>query len=64
MRDVIKEATWRARLVGETNQGDESLIGCRVFASYAISFDSSAEFIDTAITGTLEGVIVCECEMS
>ena len=28
----------------------------------AINFDHSTGFINTAVTDTLEGVIVCECE--
>jgi hypothetical protein len=50
------------RLAGVIQQGDESLIDCRVFGSYVIKFDQSTGFISTAVTGTLEGVIVCQCE--
>lgn len=50
------------RLAGVIQQSDESLIDCRVFGSYVIKFDQSTGFISTAVTGTLEGVIVCECE--
>jgi hypothetical protein len=50
------------RLAGEIQEGDKSLTDCRVFGSYMIKFDPSAGFINTPMTGTLEGVIVCECE--
>ena len=50
------------RLAGEIQEGKKPLIECRVFGSYAINFDHSTGFINTSVTGTLEGVIVCECE--
>jgi hypothetical protein len=50
------------RLAGEIQEGRKPLIECRVFGSYAINFDHSTGFINTSVTGTLEGVIVCECE--
>ncbi len=39
----------------------KKLIGCRVVAAYRIRFDPSESFQDTAVTGTLEGLIVCPC---
>jgi hypothetical protein len=50
------------RLAGIIWRGDKSLIDCRVFGSYVIKFDHSTGFIGTSVTGTLEGIIVCECE--
>jgi hypothetical protein len=50
------------RLAGEILEGKKPLIDCRVFAAYAINFDHSTGFINTSVTGDLEGVIVCECE--
>jgi hypothetical protein len=41
---------------------DERLRGCRVAASYRLRFDASEGAIDTGITGTIEGLIVCPCE--
>jgi hypothetical protein len=41
---------------------DERLRGCRVAASYRFLFDASDGASDTAITGTIEGLIVCSCE--
>jgi hypothetical protein len=51
------------RLAGEIQKDSRTpLFGCRLFGSYAINFDHSTGFIDTSVTGTLEGVIICECE--
>lgn len=50
------------RLAGEIQEGENLLIDCRVFGSYMIKFDHSTGFINTSVTGTLEGVIICECE--
>jgi hypothetical protein len=36
--------------------------GCRVLATYAINFDASFRVQNTAILGTLEGVLICPCE--
>jgi hypothetical protein len=36
--------------------------GCRVRATYVINYDTSHEAQDTAIIGTLEGVLICPCE--
>jgi hypothetical protein len=36
--------------------------GCRVLATYVIDYDTSHRAQDTAITGTLEGVLICPCE--
>jgi hypothetical protein len=41
---------------------DDRLRGCRVTASYRLLFDASEGAIDTGITGTIEGLIVCACE--
>jgi len=41
---------------------DERLMGCRVAASYRLRFDPSEGANDTAIAGTIEGLIVCLCE--
>jgi hypothetical protein len=35
---------------------------CRVLATYVIDYDTSHEAQDTAIIGTLEGVLICPCE--
>jgi hypothetical protein len=40
---------------------DERLVGCLVTAVYRFRFDHSAEFVDTEVHGTLEGVVVCPC---
>jgi len=40
---------------------DERLRGCRVAASYRMLFDPSEGAIDSGITGTIEGLIVCSC---
>jgi hypothetical protein len=41
---------------------DDRLRGCRVTASYRLRFDAGQGAIDTAITGTIEGLIVCACD--
>jgi len=41
---------------------DERLRGCRVAASYRLLFDPSEGAIDSGITGTIEGLIVCTCD--
>jgi hypothetical protein len=35
---------------------------CRVLATYVINYDTSYKAQDTAIIGTLEGVLICPCE--
>jgi hypothetical protein len=35
---------------------------CRVLATYVINYDTSDKAQDTAIIGTLEGVLICPCE--
>lgn len=50
------------RLCGQVvRAADERLRDCRVTASYRFRFDPSEGAIDTAIAGTLEGLIVCPC---
>jgi hypothetical protein len=36
--------------------------GCRVVATYAIEFDPGVAPQDTAFRGTLEGVLICDCQ--
>ena len=36
--------------------------GCRLLATYVIEFDSSTGSISTAVEGTLEGVLICDCK--
>jgi hypothetical protein len=36
--------------------------GCRLVATYAIEFDPSIAPQDTAFRGTLEGVLICDCQ--
>lgn len=51
------------RLCGDIIKTEEErLRGCRIAASYRLRFDASQGAIDTAITGTIEGVIVCPCQ--
>lgn len=51
------------RLCGQiVRTQDKRLRGCRVAASYRFRFDPSDGAIDTGITGTIEGLIVCSCE--
>jgi len=50
------------RISGRVTKGRQPLIGCRLFGSYVIKFDPSVDFVDSALVGTLEGVIVCECK--
>lgn len=40
---------------------DPALKGCHVIAAYRIKFDPSAHFQNTAISGVIEGVIICPC---
>lgn len=41
---------------------DRGLVGDQVTASYRFRFDPSKEFQDTAFTGTIEGVVIHDCE--
>jgi hypothetical protein len=41
---------------------DDRLRGCRVAASYRLRFDPSQGATDSAVTGTIEGLIVCACD--
>lgn len=50
------------RLAGDVCEGEKSLIDWRVFGSYAIIFDHSIGFGTTHAQGSLERVIVSECE--
>ena len=36
--------------------------GCRVRASYVINYDPGTQGQDTAVSGAIEGVVVCMCE--
>lgn len=36
--------------------------GCRLLATYVIEFDPSTGSISTAVEGTLEGVLICDCK--
>ena len=38
--------------------------GCRVLATYVIDFDPGIQAQNTAVIGTLEGVLICLCEVS
>lgn len=40
---------------------DNRLRGCQLTASYRLRFDPSEGAIDTGVTGTIEGLIVCSC---
>jgi len=40
---------------------DDRLRGCQLTASYRLRFDPSEGAIDTGVTGTIEGLIVCSC---
>jgi hypothetical protein len=40
---------------------DPRLVGCTVTASYRFRFDASEEAQDTALAGTIEGVVVAAC---
>ena len=48
------------RLDAVVVEGDHK--GCRVLATYVIDYDTSHEVQDTAIIGTLEGVLIRPCE--
>ena len=48
------------RLDAVVVKGDHK--GCRVLASYMIDFDPSSGAISTAVEGTLEGVLICDCK--
>lgn len=52
------EGQLRGRIVKSRERG---LVGCQVTAAYRLRFDPSEGFDDTAITGTIEGVLVCPC---
>ena len=39
----------------------KELIGCRVVGAHRIRFDHSNSFQDTAVRGTVEGLVVCPC---
>ena len=41
---------------------DDRLRGCKVTASYRFLFDPSKGAIDTGVTGTIEGLVVCPCK--
>jgi hypothetical protein len=41
---------------------DGEFQGCRVLATYVINYDTSDRAQDTAIVGTLEGVLISPCE--
>jgi len=36
--------------------------GCRLLATYVIEFDPSTGSTSTAVEGTLEGVLICDCK--
>jgi hypothetical protein len=40
---------------------NKRLIGCRIEAAYRLHFDASSEGGEGAVTGSLEGAIVCDC---
>ena len=51
------------RLCGQINStSTPALNGCQVIAAYRIKFDPSIGGGSGAITGTLEGVIICSCQ--
>ena len=41
---------------------DDRLVGCNVTAAYRFRFDASQGGQDTAIAGTIEGLVVCPCK--
>ncbi len=47
------------RLDAVVVKGDHK--GCRLLATYAIEFDPSTGSTSTAVEGTLEGVLICDC---
>jgi hypothetical protein len=48
------------RLDAVVVEGDHK--GCRVLATYVINYDTSHQAQDTAVIGTLEGVLIRRCE--
>ncbi len=51
------------RLCGQiTSTTGTALNGCQVFADYRIRFEPSAAGGQGALSGTLEGVIICSCQ--
>jgi hypothetical protein len=52
------------RLCGQiVREADERLAGCTVTAAYRLHFDATQRFGDCDISGTIEGVVVCGCEV-
>jgi hypothetical protein len=50
------------RLCGRiVRAADKRLIDCQVVAAYRLRFDPSSGFGDSAVEGTMEGVVVCSC---
>lgn len=55
----VMEGVLRGRIV---KSKDERLLGCVLVASYRIRFDPSRGFQDTGFTGTIEGLVICNCD--